>query len=100
MLFRSTMPSTINAQAGSPLLPTALIKTAGADANLVLQTGGANAIKIDQAQNANCVSTGSVKIPSGTTAQRPSSPVNGMIRYNTSNNVMEGYANNTWVVFS
>lgn len=93
------MPSTINAQAGSALLPTALIKSAGSDANLVLQTGGVNAISINQAQNANCTSTGSVKIPSGTTGQRPSSPVNGMIRYNTTLNITEGYANNTWVAF-
>lgn len=93
------MPSTINAQPGNATTFTALVKSAGADANLVLQTGGVNAISINQAQNANCLSTGSVKIPAGTTAQRPASPVNGMIRYNTSINVLEGYANNTWAAF-
>lgn len=93
------MPSTINAQSGNARAFTALIKVAGADANLILQTGGVNAISINQAQNANCTSTGSVKIPSGTTGQRPSSPVNGMIRYNTDISRVEGYANNTWVAF-
>ncbi len=35
----------------------------------------------------------------GTTAQRPASPVNGMVRYNTTILRVEGYANNTWVAF-
>ena len=35
--------------------------------------------------------TGSITLPSGTTAQRPSSPVNGMIRYNTTTSSFEGY---------
>lgn len=91
------MPSTINAQAGNATAFTALIKTAASDANLVLQTGGANALSINQLQNTVLNSTGSIKIPSGTTAQRPASPVNGMIRYNTTTLSVEGYANNTWV---
>jgi hypothetical protein len=41
-----------------------------------------------------------VKIPVGTTAQRPEIPKNGMIRYNTSNTIYEGYENNTWVTLS
>lgn len=47
----------------------------------------------------NCASnSGAVGLPSGTTAQRPAG-VNGMMRYNTTTNVVEGYANNTWVAF-
>ena len=44
---------------------------------------------------------GSVVIPTGTTAQRPSSPVNGMMRYNTTLNVVEIYnsATSTWKRF-
>ena len=41
-------------------------------------------------------STGYVLISKGTTAQRPVSPVNGYIRYNTDNNQFEGYANGAW----
>jgi len=48
---------------------------------------------------ANVSTAGAVIIPSGTTAQRPASPVNGMIRYNTNIPNLEGYANNTWVGF-
>lgn len=40
--------------------------------------------------------TGQVTLPSGTTAQRSGTPVNGMIRYNSTNNQFEGYAANAW----
>jgi len=40
--------------------------------------------------------TGAVAISSGTTAQRPNTPSNGMIRYNSSNGAFEGYASNAW----
>lgn len=47
--------------------------------------------------SANLNVQGSImKIPSGTTATRPSGS-NGMIRYNTNNSVMEYYANSGWV---
>jgi hypothetical protein len=46
--------------------------------------------------NVNMLSTGFVLIPSGTTAQRPVSPVNGEIRYNTTYGQFEGYANGAW----
>jgi hypothetical protein len=93
------MPSSINANAGNATTATALIKTGAADNNLVLQTNGANAVTVNQLQNANFVSTGAVDFPAGTTAQRPASPVNGMMRYNITTSRIEGYANNTWVAF-
>jgi len=37
-----------------------------------------------------------VLIPRDTTANRPSSPVSGMIRYNNSNNLFEVYENGAW----
>jgi len=40
--------------------------------------------------------TGYVKIPAGTEAQRPTSAVNGMIRYNTTTNEFEGYKDGRW----
>ena len=39
--------------------------------------------------------TGAVKIPVGTTAQQPT-PVTGQIRYNTTNNLFEGYGASAW----
>jgi len=40
--------------------------------------------------------TGQVKLPSGTTAQRSGSPVNGMLRYNSTIEQFEGYADGAW----
>ena len=40
--------------------------------------------------------TGAVQMPAGTTAQRPGSPVNGMFRYNTTDNAFEGYTSGAW----
>lgn len=41
-------------------------------------------------------STGFLTIPAGTTANRPGSPVTGMLRVNTSNNWLEFFSNNSW----
>ncbi len=46
-----------------------------------------------------CSGSGAIVLPSGTSSDRPTSPVNGMIRYSTSSNRVEGYANNLWVGF-
>lgn len=42
-------------------------------------------------------STGAMKFPSGTTAQRPASPDPGYDRYNTTLNVKEYYDGSTWI---
>lgn len=50
-----------------------------------------------QPQNTFLLSgTGSLALPSGTTSQRPNTPANGMIRYNSTNGAFEGYASNAW----
>jgi len=40
--------------------------------------------------------TTALELPDGTTGQRPGSPVNGMIRYNTTLNTFEGYKSAAW----
>ena len=40
--------------------------------------------------------TDAVRLPSGTTAQRPGSPAHGDIRYNSTLSTIEGYSNSTW----
>ena len=90
--------STINVQAGNSTAFSAIIKSSDGTANLALQTNGSNAVVIDSGQIANFTSTGAVKIPAGTTNNRPTG-VAGMIRYNTSNSVLETYINGTWTTF-
>lgn len=90
--------STINATPGSDIQFTALIKSADGTANLALQTNGANAVVIDNNQNANFVTTGAVTIPAGTTNNRPTG-VDGMIRYNTSTANLEAYVSGVWITF-
>lgn len=48
------------------------------------------AVSLDLTSN-----TDAVAMPSGTTAQRPTG-VNGQIRYNSTDNAFEGYANDAW----
>lgn len=40
--------------------------------------------------------TGALRLPKGTTAERPTSPENGYIRLNTSTGIVEVYANGNW----
>ena len=44
--------------------------------------------------------TGSVRIPTGTTAERPGTPTAGMMRYNTDDSVFEGYNGTNWISLS
>lgn len=60
---------------------------------LTLQTSTTDALAISTAQNITFSSTGALSVPSGTTAQRPASPVVGMLRYNTSLSQLEIYIN-------
>jgi len=46
--------------------------------------------------NVTMSSTGFALIPAGTTAERPASPANGQIRYNTTTAQFEGYQGGAW----
>tara|TARA_R100001463_G_scaffold42930_2_gene89792 strand:+ start:871 stop:1464 length:594 start_codon:yes stop_codon:yes gene_type:complete len=41
-------------------------------------------------------STGSIQLPAGTTAQRPGSPTNGDLRYNSTDHEVEAFKNGAW----
>lgn len=47
-------------------------------------------------KNTTINDTGSIQLPSGTTAQRPS-PASGMVRHNSSTNLIEWYTGSAWV---
>lgn len=44
--------------------------------------------------------TASLTTPIGTTGQRPGAAINGMLRYNSDDNVFEGYENGQWVALA
>jgi len=47
-------------------------------------------------KNTTFAGTGQLGIPTGTTAQRPGSPVAGMIRFNTTMNILEFFNGSAW----
>ena len=70
--------------------------------NLVAGTAAGDAIEFAQFNtptftgNVTMSSTGFALIPAGTTAERPVSPANGQIRYNTTTAQFEGYQGGAW----
>lgn len=75
--------------------------TLTASGNTTLGTSSGDTITLNAAtasipNNLNFNGTGTVRLPNGTTAQRPGTPTAGMIRYNTSNNEFEGYNGTAW----
>lgn len=68
--------------------------------NLANGTVSTDAISLGQLTtaftNPSFTGTGFMLIPKGTTAQRPVSPVNGEIRYNTDTSQFEGYQGGAW----
>lgn len=70
--------------------------------NLVAGSASGDAIEFAQFKtptftgDVTITSTGFVLISAGTTAQRPVSPANGQIRYNTTTSQFEGYQGGAW----
>ena len=70
--------------------------------NLVAGSAAGDAIEFAQFKtptftgNVTMTSTGFALIPAGTTAERPVSPANGQIRYNTTTAQFEGYQGGAW----
>ena len=56
---------------------------------------GTNGITKLSATDAEITGTGAIKVPVGTTAQRPT-PAQGQIRYNTTDSSFEGYDGSAW----
>jgi hypothetical protein len=70
------------------------------DGNTTLGNASGDTITLNAAtanvpNNLNFSGTGTIRLPNGTTAERPS-PTAGMIRYNTTENTFEGYAAGAW----
>ena len=81
-----------------------LLKMRNGSNNGWLEIGSSNAANLGLALLAGATftgevvfnSTGSIQLPSGTTAQRPGSPTNGDLRYNSTEHEVEAYKNGGW----
>jgi hypothetical protein len=57
---------------------------------------GGTSTSLDGLDILTATGTSHWKLPAGTVAQRPASPSNGMVRYNTEQSSFEGYASGAW----
>lgn len=100
------MTSLINADTSTGLTLTS--DTSGA---LDIQSAGTTKIAMDSSGNVGIGTeapacqldiggTDAMKFPSGTTAQRPASPTNGMTRFNSTFGFPEVYTSEGWVIFA
>lgn len=62
----------------------------------IVVTRDANETLLNKQISSTGLITGALTVPVGLQSERPSTPVNGMIRYNTTFNTFEGYVNNDW----
>ena len=97
----STATSTVNISTGATISGSTKVINIGTSG----VSGSTTSINLGSSTSSGSItlnqdtiinSTGYLTLPDGTTAQRPSSPVNGMMRYNTDNASFEGYANGQW----
>ena len=81
------------------------LDTDGGNAETMIKAVGDGAVELfhngtkkveTTSDGATVAGTGSLTIPVGTTAERPSSAAEGMIRRNTTDSAFEGYTGNSW----
>lgn len=89
-----------------------LTRTSGNSVGIVTIQGTANEIDVSNgtgntgdptvglADNPTIPGTAGILVPVGTTEQRSGSPSNGIIRYNSTTQAFEGYANSAWRDFA
>lgn len=94
-----SIPATSNEfQFTSGATSTLTIGNATAGSNGLLTIGGGSGTATIAAPGGvlDFNGTGAIKVPVGTTAQQPGSPVNGLLRYNLDADSFEGYINGVW----
>lgn len=97
-------PATTYAYQWWPDTTTGLLKIRNAANSAWITVGTLASTNLGLASLAGATFTGDVildttsalELPDGTTGQRPGSPVNGMVRYNTTLSTFEGYKAGAW----
>lgn len=100
----STEPATMYAYQWWPDTTTGLLKIRNAANSAWITVGTLASTNLGLASLAGATFTGNVilntttalELPDGTTGERPGSPVNGMVRYNTTLSTFEGYKAGAW----
>jgi len=100
----ATEPATTYAYQWWPDTTTGLLKIRNAANSAWITVGTLASTNLGLASLAGATFTGDVildttsalELPDGTTGQRPGSPVNGMVRYNTTLSTFEGYKAGAW----
>jgi hypothetical protein len=96
-----SVPLTTNSFASPPVIGSdvpnaATFTTLNVTGNAIFESTADFTEAVTFDSDVNFTGTGAIKLNVGTTAQRPASPVNGDIRYNTSTLKYEGYSNGAW----
>ena len=77
--------------------PTAGVLALGAAVKTSSLTSLGTLTSLTVSGNVNLTGTGHLQLPAGNdTDERPGTPADGMIRYNVTTNVFEGYSNSAW----
>jgi hypothetical protein len=84
-----SLGDTLSVAGTSSLAAATVSSTLGVTGNTALSTLSATG-------NATFSGTGATKLQAGTTAQRPGTPADGMIRYNSDEDSFEGYIDGAW----
>jgi hypothetical protein len=83
-----------------PAADTIAFTEGGAEAMRINSSGNVGIGTTTPAVSLDINKTDSIKIPSGTTAQRPGAPANGMVRFNSDLNGYEVYNSPNWTILS
>lgn len=76
------------------------VSSVSGTANQIAVANGTTTPVVSIVSNPVLPGSASVKIPAGATSDRPGSPSNGMIRYNTDTGLFEGYLSGAWTDFA
>jgi len=99
-----TVPSVIGGTTASSTLNLQSTSGSGTSDAITMKVGNNGAVTAVTVSTSGIVyfgttttpTTGAIALPTGTTAQEPSSPITGMLRYNTTKSSFEGYNGSTW----